>query len=140
MITGAQIRMARGHLRWSVKDLAESSGVSSATIKRMEEVDDTPKVFADNLGRVEKAFEAAGIEFIAENGGGPGVRLKKTARDVEEISQQINALEAKISSMPAPTEPSPEAGMNIMRKAVAKNDLAKLKNPRTRIKLPDRSK
>ena len=78
MITGAQIRMARGHLRWSVKDLAESSGVSSATIKRMEEVDDTPKVFADNLGRVQKALESAGVEFIAENGGGPGVRLRKT--------------------------------------------------------------
>ena len=41
-------------------------------------------------------------------------------------------------SMPAPTEPSPEAGMNIMRKAVAKNDLAKLKNRRKRIR-SDRS-
>jgi hypothetical protein len=36
--------------------------------------------------------------------------------------------------MPAPTKPSPEAGMNIMRKAVAKNDLAKLKTRRKRIK------
>ena len=41
---------------------------------------------------------------------------------------------SKISSMPAPTKPSPEAGMNIMRKAVAKNDLAKLKTRRKRIK------
>ena len=81
----------------------------------------------------------AGVEFIAENGGGPGVRIRKSAKGAEEISRQIDALEDKISSMPAPTEPSPEAGMNIMRKAVAKNDLAKLKNRRKRIR-SDRSK
>jgi len=61
------------------------------------------------------------------------VRIRKSAKGAEEISRQIDALEDKISSMPAPTEPSPEAGMNIMRKAVAKNDLAKLKNRRKRI-------
>jgi hypothetical protein len=61
-------------------------------------------------------------------------RAAQEAKGVEEISQEIDALEDKISSMPAPTEPSPEAGMNIMRKAVAKNDLAKLKNRRKRIK------
>jgi hypothetical protein len=54
-------------------------------------------------------------------------------------SRDVFALEDKISSIPASTEPSPEAGMNIMRKAVAKNDLAKLKNRRKRIK-GDRSK
>ena len=62
------------------------------------------------------------------------MRLKKTAKSVEELSQEIDTLEDKISSMPAPTKPSPEAGMNIMRKAVAKNDLAKLKTRRKRIK------
>jgi hypothetical protein len=77
MITGAQIRMARGHLRWSVKDLAKNSGVPPAAIEGMEEVDDTPKVFGDNLLKVQKALESAGIEFIAEDGGGPGVRLRK---------------------------------------------------------------
>jgi hypothetical protein len=46
---------------------------------------------------------------------------------VDPVSRQIDTLEDKISSMPAPTEPSPEADMNVMRKAVAKNDLAKLK-------------
>ena len=64
---------------------------------------------------------------------------ERAAKGAEEISRQIDALEDKISSMPAPTEPSLEAGMNIMRKAVAKNDLAKLKNRRKRIR-NDRSK
>jgi transcriptional regulator with XRE-family HTH domain len=77
MITGAQVRMARGHLRWSVDDLAEKAGVSPAAVKRMEEVDDTPSVFADDLAQVQKALESAGVEFIAEDGGGPGVRLRK---------------------------------------------------------------
>ncbi|MFZ1918211.1 MAG: hypothetical protein WAU58_11605, partial [Terriglobales bacterium] len=86
---------------------------------------------------MQRALEAAGVEFLDREE--PGVQLRKTAKGVEEISQEIDALEDKISSMPAPTEPSPEAGMNIMRKAVAKNDLAKLKNRRTRIR-SDRSK
>ena len=69
------------------------------------------------------------------------MRIRKSAMGAEEISRQIDALEDKISSMPAPTgPPSPEAGMNIMRKAVAKNDLTKLKNRRTRITRRDRSK
>ena len=83
---------------------------------------------------------AAGIEFIDENGGGAGVRLKKRAKAVKEISRQTDALEHKISSIPAPTGPSPEAAMNTMRKAVAKNNLKKLKNRRTRITRRDRSK
>ncbi|MGO9236961.1 MAG: hypothetical protein ACLP4V_23880 [Methylocella sp.] len=86
---------------------------------------------------MQRALEAAGVEF--PDSEEPGVQLRKTAKGVEEISQEIDALEDKISSIPAPTEPSPEAGMNIMRKAVAKNDLAKLKNRRTRIR-SDRSK
>ena len=67
------------------------------------------------------------------------MRIRKSTKGAEEISRQIDALEDKISSMPAPTEPSPEAGMNIMRKAVAENDLAKLKDRRKRIR-SDRSK
>ena len=79
MITGAQMRMARGYLRWSVKDLADRSGVSSATIKRMEEVDHMPNALSDNLARIRSALDAAGVEFIPENGGGAGVRLRKVS-------------------------------------------------------------
>ena len=34
---------------------------------------------ANNLA-VRRAFESAGVEFIDENGGGPGVRLRKRQR------------------------------------------------------------
>jgi DNA-binding Xre family transcriptional regulator len=77
MLTGAQMRMARGYLRWSVKDLSEASGVSGTTIKRMEETDGVPKSMADNLVAIQRALEQAGVEFIPENGGGAGVRLRK---------------------------------------------------------------
>jgi len=77
MLTGSQMRMARGYLRWSVKDLADASGVSGTTIKRMEEGDGVPKSISDNLIAIQRAFEGAGLEFIAENGGGAGVRVKK---------------------------------------------------------------
>ena len=77
MISGAQIRMARGYLRWTVKDLAEKAGVAESTIKRMEAIDGFPAARSGNIEAVHKALVAAGITFIAENGGGAGVRLTK---------------------------------------------------------------
>ena len=75
MVTGLQIRMARACLRWTAKDLAEKSGVSWATIQRMESTDGVPPATTPNLEAVQRALEAAGVEFT--NGDAPGVRLKK---------------------------------------------------------------
>lgn len=77
MITGAQIRGARAMLRWSGKELAERCGVSYPALQRAEAVDDLPNMQARNLSAIRASLEAAGVEFIAENGGGPGVRLLK---------------------------------------------------------------
>ena len=136
-LTPAQSRAARGLLEWSQSELAARSNLSESTVRDFEKGRRLPTI--NNLDAVRRALEAAGVEFIAENGGGPGVRLKKRAKGVEEISQQIDALEDKISSIPAPTEPSPEAAMNTMRKAVAESDLTKLKTRRKRTR-SDRSK
>lgn len=76
MITGAQIRMARGHLKWSVEELAKRAGVGLSTVRRMESVDGPPPSTVANLQAVQSVFEAEGIEFIPSNGGGSGVRLK----------------------------------------------------------------
>jgi len=135
-----QIKAARELLGWSQEAIAEASGVSIPTIKRLEATGGELGGRPETGEKIIAALEKAGVEFIDEDGGGPGVRIRKSTKGAEEISRQIDALEDKISSMPAPTEPSPEAGMNIMRKAVAKNDLAKLKNRRTRIIRRDRSK
>lgn len=77
MISGAQIRMARGYLRWSVKELADKAGVAESTIKRMEAEDGFPAARGGNIEAVHKTLVAAGIVFIPENGGGAGVRLAK---------------------------------------------------------------
>ncbi|UWU12026.1 transcriptional regulator [Sinorhizobium medicae] len=66
-ITGAQVRAARALIRWSAKDL----------VSRAEVEDGVPSITAANLRAVRLALEAAGIEFILENGGGVGVRFKK---------------------------------------------------------------
>jgi transcriptional regulator with XRE-family HTH domain len=78
MVTGAQIRMARGFLRWSAKELAESAGVAESTIKRMEQDDGFPIARGANIEAVYKALMSAGIVFLSEdNGDGPGIRLRK---------------------------------------------------------------
>jgi ribosome-binding protein aMBF1 (putative translation factor) len=79
-LSSAQIRAARALLRWSAEDLARETALSVATIRRAELTEDeTSMTVANNLA-VRRALEAAGVEFIDENGGGPGVRLKKTKR------------------------------------------------------------
>ena len=79
MITADQMRAARALLRWSARRLAEISGVSLPTIQRMEAANGVPSGLSRNLEAVERAFVNAGIIFIDENGGGPGVRLRKKA-------------------------------------------------------------
>lgn len=135
MITPAQCRAARALLDWPRERLASESRIGLRSIVDFERSARAPRYVT--LDALRRALEKAGVEFT--NSDQPGVKLIKSAKGAEEISRQIDALEDKISSMPAPTEPSPEAGMNIMRKAVAKNDLAKLKNRRKRIR-SDRSK
>lgn len=77
VLSSELIRAARALLRWEQRDLEAASSVSLPTIKRLES---KPGVMAAHLSTVvalRKALEAAGVEFIDENGGGPGVRLKK---------------------------------------------------------------
>ena len=75
MITGAQIRSARTALRWSVDSLADRSGVSARTIKRMEVVDTVPNSTLPNIIAIRFTLESAGIEFIGTPDDGPGIRI-----------------------------------------------------------------
>ena len=80
VITVQQIRAARGLLGWSQSDLAKRAGLSRETVKRVEAPSEL-KVSSDARGRLQVALEKGGVEFILGNGGGPGVRLKKTASE-----------------------------------------------------------
>lgn len=76
MITSAQIRAARGMLSWSRKDLAEHSGVSFASMMRLESFEGVPASNFKTLESVKQAFERAGVEFIGTPECGAGVRWK----------------------------------------------------------------
>ena len=67
-------KMARMALGWGTRDLAEAANVSPDTIARLERGE---QLKSSTLYAVRTALEAAGIEFIPENGGGPGVRAPK---------------------------------------------------------------
>jgi transcriptional regulator with XRE-family HTH domain len=79
-LTSAQIRAARALLRWSAEDLARETALSVATIRRAELAEDETSMTTANGMAVRDALESAGVEFIDENGGGPGVRLRKRLR------------------------------------------------------------
>jgi hypothetical protein len=79
-LTSAQIRAARALIRWSAEDLARASAVGLTTIRRAELTDSQTSMTAANDLAVRRALEAAGVEFIDENGGGPGVRLRKSGK------------------------------------------------------------
>ena len=76
-LTAAQIRAARALIRWRAEDLAEKSSVGVATIRRAELSENETSLTAVNDAAIRRTLEEAGIEFIDENGGGPGVRLRK---------------------------------------------------------------
>jgi transcriptional regulator with XRE-family HTH domain len=76
-LTSAQLRAARALLRWSAEDLARRSALGVTTIRRAELTESETSLTAANDQAVRRALEAAGVEFIDENSGGPGVRLRK---------------------------------------------------------------
>ncbi|MEO1242862.1 MAG: helix-turn-helix transcriptional regulator [Pseudomonadota bacterium] len=76
MITRDQCRAARALIEWSRAELAEAAQVSERTITDFERGARSP--INASLAALTRALESAGVEFIPENGGGPGVRLRKS--------------------------------------------------------------
>ena len=81
MLTSDQIRAARALIRWSAQRLADESGLSWKTVQRLEAADGVPSVNARTLQKIQESLASAGIEFIDENGGGPGVRLREKPKE-----------------------------------------------------------
>lgn len=69
-----QFRMARAALGWGIVEFAERAGVSTNTIVRFERGEELKQ---STIEQLQSVFEEAGLEFIAENGGGAGVRFAK---------------------------------------------------------------
>ena len=78
MFTPEQCRAARALLGWSQQDLANQARVGIVTVNQLENGLSQPR--PATLDVIRRALETAGVEFIDENGGGPGVRLRKRRR------------------------------------------------------------
>lgn len=78
MISAPQCRAARGLLAWSQTRLATAAGIGLSTVRDLET--ERRAVSAGMAVAIRAALERAGVVFLDPNGGGPGVRLRKTPR------------------------------------------------------------
>ena len=75
-MTPAQARAARAILKLGVREVAELAKVTPNTVSRIEQDDQGPRGAQPvTVEAIKRVYEAAGVEFIPENGGGAGVRL-----------------------------------------------------------------
>jgi transcriptional regulator with XRE-family HTH domain len=72
-----QVKAARALLGWSQERLAAEADVSVPTVKRLEAEEGMLGGRSETGLKIKSALQAGGVEFIDENGGGPGVRLRK---------------------------------------------------------------
>ncbi len=79
-VSTRQIKAARALLAWSQEQLATAAAVSIPTIKRLEAHDGPLGGRSETEAKIRAALEGAGVQFIDENGGGPGVRLRKPSK------------------------------------------------------------
>jgi transcriptional regulator with XRE-family HTH domain len=77
MMTGEQLRAARAMLKMEQGELAELSGVSIETIKRLERMDGPLNAQAMTLHGLQTILEGEGVIFLPENGNLPGIKLRR---------------------------------------------------------------
>ena len=76
-LTPEQCRAARGLLDWPQARLGAKANVSEGTVRDFENGKRVPT--ADKLSAIQSALELAGVSFLGDGGGDPGVRLRKPA-------------------------------------------------------------
>ena len=78
MIFSREIRAARALLGWSQLELAKAASVGIATVRRLEGAGTELRGSAEAVWKIQKALEAAGVEFLPEDATkGPGARLRR---------------------------------------------------------------
>ena len=95
MLNAAQCRVGRALLNWSQDELSENVQVARSTVTEFESNFRTP--MKQNLSGLQSALEAAGVEFIPENGGAVGARFRKVEleysrnvrTDIDKVMLQI---------------------------------------------------
>ena len=80
-ITPGQIRAARALVKISAQELADAASIGVATLRRAENEDSEIEITPANANAIRTTLEEYGIEFIPENGGGSGVRLRDRSTD-----------------------------------------------------------
>jgi transcriptional regulator with XRE-family HTH domain len=96
-----QCQMARAALGWGIRDLAAAAKVGVDTVTRFERGDTLKERTVEDI---QHALEAAGIELIPENGGGPGVRLCKP------VAKAANTSKPAPGTKTAPLKKAPHEG------------------------------
>lgn len=131
-ITPAQCRAARGLIDMDQASLGKAANVSRNTIVSFESEQREPGV--NNLAAIQAALESAGVIFVAENGEGPGVRLRKRTETVAGLTREIKAMEADLASAGSAPPQTPAGGMRTLERAHKREAVTKLKNKRTKLK------
>ena len=80
MLIPAQCRAARGLLDWTQQELADRAGVGIVTVRQLEAGSSEPRRATVDV--IKRALREAGVDFIDENGGGPGVRLRRGSKPI----------------------------------------------------------
>jgi transcriptional regulator with XRE-family HTH domain len=88
-MTPAQCRAARGLIKWTQHELAAAAKADIAAIRNLEDERSLPPSATIDL--LQRTLEANGVEFIAENGGGLGVRLKRPSVNEGLRPEDLNA-------------------------------------------------
>jgi transcriptional regulator with XRE-family HTH domain len=94
MISAEQIKAARALLRMEQEELAQRSGVSVTTIRRLEAASGERLVAGATTETVRKALEEAGVEFIHQ-----GVNLKAKAAGDDALLGRLRAIAERAASM-----------------------------------------
>jgi len=129
--SSAQCRAARALIDMTQRDLAKAASVGISTIRSFE-ADRHPNT--NNLKPIQYALETAGVIFVAENGGGAGVRLRKSPNSAAELTRRIDVLEDDLAKTKGQSPQTPQGGMQTLERAHMRNVVTKLQNWRTKLR------